>query len=103
MTDMISIGQLRQEGRLLFALLDAIDSDDLIVGTQNQMRWKALKTRVNSGASYEDESIESYELLSDLALSRSLKGTWMESRWRTTDARIRAGAYSPSVAGLPSA
>ncbi len=91
MTDLISSGQLKQEARLLFALLDAVDSERLIVGAQNQTRWTALKARINSGASYENEAHESYELLTALSDFGSIGGTWMESRWRTIDARMRGG------------
>jgi hypothetical protein len=88
MTDKISYGQLRQESRLLFALLDAVASEGRMIGTEHQPRWQALKSRVNTGATYEGESTECYELLADLA---RLRGTWVESRWMMIDTRIRAG------------
>ncbi len=91
MTDTISYGQLRQESRLLFALLDAVASEGRIIGTENQTRWLALKSRINTGATYDEESAESYELLADLAHAGALRGTWIESRWLTIEARIRAG------------
>lgn len=89
MIDSISSEQLRQESRLVFAMLDAIYSEGLIIGTENQTRWMALKGRVNTGASYDDVSFESYELLTEVAHSGAIKGTWMENRWLTIDARIR--------------
>jgi hypothetical protein len=91
MTDTISYGQLRQESRLLFALLDAVASEGRMIGTEHQTRWQALKSRVNTGASFEEESPESYELLADLAHTGALHGTWIESRWLTLAARLQAG------------
>lgn len=91
MTDSICSGQIRQEARLLFTLLDAIDSEGLLMADQNQTRWSALKARVNSGATCEEESDELYAVITELAHSGAIRGTWMERRWLTTEVRIRGG------------
>lgn len=49
MTDTISYGQLRQESRLLFALLDAVAGEGRMIGIEQQTRWQALKSRVKTG------------------------------------------------------
>jgi len=86
--------EIRQESRLLFALLDAIDTEDLISDANLQSRWKALKSRVDRGADYEAEAEESYALLVELSRTCAIRGTWMESRWLAADARIRCTNYS---------
>jgi len=92
MTHAIPLKEICQEARLLFALLDAVDSEDLIAGMPCQTRWRALKARINSGAShYENEADESYELLVEIGSSGAISGTWIEKRWLTTSARIQGG------------
>jgi hypothetical protein len=94
MTRKITAQEIRQEGRLLFALLDAINAENLISGTDFQSRWRALKTRVDSGAAYEAEAEELYDLLVEIARTRAIDGTWIEKRWRSADARIRGDNHA---------
>ncbi len=91
MTREIEAQDVRQEARLLFALLDAIDSECLISDSGVQSRWRALKARVNGGSSYEAEAEDSYELLVKIARTARIRGTWMETRWLATEGRIRSG------------
>lgn len=87
----ISADQIHQEGRLLFALLDAIENEHLISGTPFQTRWRAIKARIDSGGDYEMEAEESFELLTEIEHSGAIRDTWMEQRWQATDARIQDG------------
>ena len=92
MTRSWSVQEIRPEARLLFALLDATDCEGLISGTFFQSRWQTLKMRVDSGASYEGESEEFYELMVEIENSGALSGSWIEGRWLAVKARIRGGS-----------
>ena len=94
MTREIDAREIWQEGRLLFALLDAIDAEGLISDTPFQSRWRVLKTRVDGGATYEAEAEDSYELLVEIARTGAISRTWMEQRWLAAEARIRDCNYA---------
>ena len=88
MTRLTSPGKSCDDARLLFTLLDAIESDGRMVGTPFLAPWSAVKARINSGGAYEAESENFYELLVAIDGAGLISGTWMENRWHTTVARI---------------
>ena len=94
MTREIDAQEIWQEGRLLFALLDAIDAEGLISDLPLRSRWRMLKARVEGGATYEAEAEESYELLVEIARTGAINRTWMEQRWFAAEARIRDCNYA---------
>ena len=88
MTRLTSPGEFCDDARLLFTLLDAIDSDGIMAGTPFAARWSAVKARIDAGGAYEAESENFYELLVAIDGAGLIGGTWMENRWHTTVARI---------------
>lgn len=91
MTCTLPADQIRQEGRLLFALLDAIDADGMMAATPNDGRWKEAKKRIAQSGDYPHDARLFYEMLAEIHSSGALAGTWIEPRWLTVKGRI-AGA-----------
>lgn len=88
MSTTISLSRVREEARLLFALVDAIACDGRITGSAEASQWQSLQRRVNSGSSYESEGPALLDLLIALERSGAIAETWMEKRWRATAARL---------------
>jgi len=84
----MSSQEMAEEGRLLFALVDAVDCEGLIAATSFQSRWRVVKARIASGASCEEEAENLYELLAEIESSGAIRSTWVEKRWRTAAQRI---------------
>lgn len=81
--------RIRPEARVVFTLIDAADSAQLI-GAEARERWLAAKTRLVAGASYEAEADVLHPLTVEVESSRVLAGTWIEERWRAVSSRVIA-------------
>ena len=81
---------LREEGPLLYALNDAIDSEGLVAEKDLRDRWHYARARINWGSSYEEEAEELFSLIEDIAASGAIASTWIEQRWTAVLARVEA-------------
>lgn len=72
---------LRREGRLLFALVDALAEWDKIP-RETSGRWFELKARVERGSTYEDEAASLHEILLEIRSRGEMAETWIEARYR---------------------
>ena len=81
-------GRASQEGRGLFALLDAAASNGWLIGTPLEARWEEVRRQVIAGECYDARAVDMVELLEALEASGSLAGTWIGDRWRSIRARI---------------
>jgi len=100
MTDTDPVHMVRREGRLLYVLLDAADSNGMLNGTANKTRWDEAKLRVQWSGDFDTDAELYHEMLTELAASGRLAGTWIEDRWLAVNARI-AGVCGESRAVNP--
>lgn len=83
----ISNAHLRSEARLLFTLLDAAESANLIADAGAKESWREIKTRLNGGGSYKNEAENMFDCLYALEASAAFVGTWIEERWQVIQSR----------------
>jgi hypothetical protein len=88
MTCEVDVRAIRKEAPLLFSLLDAIDSEQLLQGTGYLARWMALRERINAGVENEAESEDLFELLQEVGSTNAIRGTWIEHRWLSAKKRV---------------
>lgn len=85
---MMPDNRVRLEGRLLFALLDAVQDNGMMANAATEGRWRETKKRITRSGDYRNEAADLYELLAEVHSSGALAGTWMESRWLTVKDRL---------------
>ena len=91
MTGAISNELVRREGRLLFALLDAAEENGLLEDTAYELPWLEAKAGARQSENYQTDADLYFDLLSGLAASGRLAGSWIEARWLAVKSRV-AGA-----------
>ena len=79
---------IRREGRVLFALLQALAEENLLAGSAGEDAWGGIVRRIQDHAHHEAEAEACYELLLLLEQEGRLGAPWVQSRWRAVRERI---------------
>lgn len=88
MTNTLPVDLIRKEGRLLFVLLDAGQSNGKIAATPHEKLWLEAKDRVLLSGDFESDAPLFYEMLDEIDSSGVLSDTWIERRWLTIKRRV---------------
>jgi hypothetical protein len=77
--------------KLVYVLIDAADHAGNISSPEIQRSWLELKEQLLH-ATPESKAEALYTMLMRIYESGALKGTWIETRWKTLEERIRTEA-----------
>ncbi len=81
---------VRNEGRILFTLLDAADCLHLLQDTAQQGRWHATKLAITRDSRYDEHAVEMLDLLMELRSAGVFEKSWIGERLSNVMLRIEA-------------
>jgi hypothetical protein len=81
--------ELTEEARLLYVLLDAVETVQPIKDPGLLRRTDEIKRRVGSNA-IEPQAHAMFSLMEELDRSGAIEGTWIAGRWQALKKRVSA-------------
>ena len=87
-----------QDGRALYALLDAVEQDGLMRDDKHLKRWRELQVRVEK-SSYSEERVQLSELVKSMDRAGHLEDTWMKAHWGSIQAEALCLSVEPRRKG----
>jgi hypothetical protein len=77
-----------RNGSLLYALLDAAESNGMLSSPSLGTRWREARERIALSRDFEGEEALFRALLAELESSGALTGTWIGQRWFSVKGRM---------------